>query len=195
MKFLNKLLGRVVSTNLDEVPAEDREKALQLITEKTDIPTFTGTVEHGYSLAKVANPAKCPRCAAPTEWRYTDFIYATQSKPRVMRAPAGRFCTRCPTVVVDENLLQRGASQGFVYRGVLGVETDHPQMFTTWNGKEAIIIIDEETEGMELATRDEFGGFYGGSQVSGKSPASKHKAQKAAQRRKMAKDSRKRNRR
>lgn len=195
MKFLNKLLGRVVSTNLDEVPAEDRAKALQVITEKTGIPMFTGTVEHGYSLAKVADPTKCPRCAAPTEWRYTDFIYATQSKPRVMRAPAGRFCTRCPTVVVDEDLLQRGVSRGFVYRGVLGVETDHPQMFTTWNGKATVIILDEETEGVELATRDELGDFHGGFSASGKAPSSKHKAEKTAQRRKMARASRKRNRR
>lgn len=193
-----KLLGssassRIVKTNLDGLSKEEQKKALQEITRGSEIPTHNSDVEHGYSLAKVANPAKCPRCGAPTELRYADFVYATQKSPRIMMAPAGYFCTRCPTVVVDEELLRRGVSRDFVYRGVIGIEYEDKKKggpFKTWNGKETIVFFDEVENTMELLTKDKLVLSPGRA-----SAPSKQKTQKVARRRELARQSRKQNRR
>jgi hypothetical protein len=50
------------------------------------------------------------------------FIYATDIAPRVMFAPAGYFCTACPTVVVDEHLIATGMKAGYRFRAVVGVD-------------------------------------------------------------------------
>ena len=193
-----KLLGsgapaRVVKTNLDGLSEEEQKKALQSITQGSDVPTHNGDVEHGYSLARVSNPAKCPRCAAPAELRYADFIYATQKSPRVLMAPAGYFCTRCPTVTVDEDLLRQGVTGNFVYRGVIGIESGGEEKggsFKTWNGKEAVIFFDEVENRMALLTRDELALPPGRA-----STPSKQNKRLTTRRREIAKQSRKRNRR
>lgn len=193
-----KLLGsgesaRVVTTNLDGLSKEAQKKALQEMTQLSDIPAHNGAVEHGYSLAEVADPAKCPRCAAPTDLRYADFIYATQKGPRIMMAPAGYFCPRCPTVIVDEDLLRQGVSKNFVYRSVVGIECEDKKKggpFKTWNGKETIVFFDEVEETMELVTKDML------ALPSGRASApSKQKKRSVVRRREIAKQSRKQNRR
>ena len=195
---LKKLLGsgasaRVVKTNLDGLSEEEQKKALQEMTRLSDIPTHNGEVEHGYSLAKASDQAKCPRCAAPTELRYADFIYATQKGPRIMMAPAGYFCPRCPTVIVDEELLRQGVSKNFVYRSVIGIECEDKKKggpFKTWNGKETIVLFDEMEETMELVTKDMMALPPGRA-----SAPSKQNKRSAARRREMARQSRKQNRR
>jgi hypothetical protein len=185
--------SRIVKTNLDGLSEEELKTALQEITRNSDIPTHDGDVEHGYSAAKVANPTKCPRCAAPTELRYADFIYATHKTPRLMMAPAGYFCTQCPTVVVDEELLRRGVTRDFVYRGVIGIECEDKKKggpFKTWNGKETIVFFDEVENTMELLTKDELT-----LPPDRASAPSKRKTQKVARRRELARQSRKQNRR
>ncbi|MGH9766861.1 MAG: hypothetical protein ACREAB_05435 [Blastocatellia bacterium] len=193
-----KLLGsgastRVIKTNLDGLSEEEQKNALYAITQHSDIPTHSGDVEHGYSLARVSNPAKCPRCAAPTELRYADFIYATQKGSRIMMAPAGHFCTRCPTVIVDEDLLRQGVSRNFVYRSVIGIECEDKKKggpFKTWNGKETVVFFDEVEDTMELLTKDMLALPPGRA-----STPSKQKGQRAARRREIARQSRKQNRR
>ncbi len=183
----------VITTNLDNLSEEDQKTALRAITDSSDIPSHEGGAEHGYSLAKAANPAKCPRCAAPTELRYAEFIYATQNAPRRMTAPAGYFCTHCPTVIVDEDLLQRGVSPGFAYRGVIGIECDDKKKggpFRTWDGKETIVFFDEVEGTMELLAKDMLK-----SPPQSSAATSKQKSLKAARRREMARRSRKQNRR
>ena len=193
-----KLLGssassRIVKTNLDGLSKEEQKIALQEITRGSDIPIHDGDVEHGYSAEKVVNPAKCPRCGAPTELRYADFIYATQKTPRIMMAPVGFFCTQCPTVVVDEELMRRGVSGDFVYRGVIGIECENKKKggpFKTWNGNETIVFIDEVENTIELLTKGESARSSHRAAIP-----SKPKTQKVARRRELARQSRKQNRR
>lgn len=182
----------IVQTNLDGLSKEDQQTALRMITANADAPVHQGGAEHGYSLAKVRNTAQCPRCHAPTERRYAEFIYATQKGTRIMAAPAGYFCTDCPTVIVDEDLLRQGVSRGFTYQSVIGVETtddDKAGPFCTWNGKEMIIFFDEVENTMELIPADMI------RPLPERPPAqSRQKALKAERRRKLARAARKRNR-
>lgn len=197
---IKKLLGKesgkptgVVTTNLDGLSEEEQEVAIRMLTKSSGIPQHKGYAEHGYSLAAVANPAQCPRCAAATELRYADFIYATQKGARLMRAPAGYFCTRCPTVVVDEELLRQGVSKGFVYRSAIGVEGKGKESggpFRTWNGKEMIVFLDQVEGTMELIPEGML------PPLAQSPPATaKQKSEKELRRRALARQSRKRNRR
>lgn len=185
---LKKVFRGVVTTNVDGLSREEQEETIQEILNSSDIPVHKGKTEHGYSLSMVANPAKCPRCSAATEVRYAEFIYATQKGTRIMAAPAGFFCTRCPTVVIDEDLLRQGVSKGFVYQSVIGTENGGP--FRTWNGREAILFIDEVEKTVGLIPKDQLA-------YAPDSPTlpSKDKFRKTARRRELAKASRKRNRR
>ncbi|MBI1876180.1 MAG: hypothetical protein HYS05_20125 [Acidobacteria bacterium] len=121
------------------------------------------------------------------------FIYATDIAPRVMFAPAGHFCTACPTVVIDEDLIAGGVKEGYRFRAVVGVDyagEKQPDFFKTWNGRESIYILDEDGQVMDLATDN---------QLHVDSRALRARASRDAatrkQRRKMAQQSRKRNRR
>jgi hypothetical protein len=74
------------------------------------------------------------------------FIYATDTAPRVMFAPAGHFCTACPTVVIDEDLIAGGMKEGYRFRAVVGVDyagERPPDIFRTWNGQRSIYLLDE----------------------------------------------------
>lgn len=183
---------RVVATNLEGLSRQKQQETIQAIVNASGVPQHKGIAEHGYSLAKVATPEKCPRCRAATELRYAGFVYATQKKPRVMDAPAGHFCTRCSTVIVDEELLSSGVSRGYEYRSVIGIESADKKetpFFKTWNGQEMIIFLDEVEETMNLIPKNML------QPIPQRPPAtSKQKALKEARRKALAKASRKRNR-
>jgi len=138
--------GQVVRVNLDELGPGAADEFREVINDLGDITFFEGRVEHGYSLDYVSTPEACPRCQAPTRQHYGQWIYATQVAPRVMLAPAGYFCTRCPTVIVDEAMVQMGIKKQFRYQGVLGLDHQQgkdPDLFRTWNGGDTIHIFDE----------------------------------------------------
>jgi hypothetical protein len=104
-----------------------------------------------------------------------------------MFAPAGYFCTACPTVVIDEELIRSGISTPFTYRGVMGLDHEgekRPDFFKTWNGETTVYLFDEHENPVGLTTtvRLQSRGF------------TKNKRQ-SDQRKQMAKASRKRNRR
>jgi hypothetical protein len=104
-----------------------------------------------------------------------------------MLAPAGYFCTACPTVIIDEKMLQAGITGGFHFHGVLGIDYEGkhpPDLFRTWNGRETVYVLDEEQVPQGIS-------------VLG-APPRRHmtrREQQIKQRSKMAKASRKRNRR
>lgn len=147
--------GQVVRVDLDQIGPAAQNEFAELARETSGLTFFTGRIEHGYSLSRVATPHKCPRCQASTQQHYAEWIYATQVAPRVMLAPAGYFCTRCPTVIVDEAMIQLGLKKQFRYQGVLGL--DHPKgknpdLFRTWNGEPALHILDEKGIPQGLST-------------------------------------------
>jgi hypothetical protein len=113
-----------------------------------------------------------------------------------MWAPAGFFCGKCPTAIIDQSIVRGGVSRGFTFQGVLGLsnpQSDKFEPFKTWNGKDAVYIMDEDGGNVELTSIDmmpEDGILYRPHhRVSGK------KHEKNRRRNKLAKQSRKKNRR
>jgi hypothetical protein len=104
-----------------------------------------------------------------------------------MFAPAGYFCTACPSVVIDEALLRQGIRQPFTYQGVLGIDhkdKNRPDLFKTWNGSRTIYIFDEDQNPIGLTT------------TAALPPKGSTKSKRQSDRRKqMAKASRRQNRR
>lgn len=136
-----------VRVDLDQLGPDAQDEFKETVSQISEITFFEGHVEHGYSLDHVSDAQRCPRCQAPTWQHYAEWIYATQIAPRLMLAPAGYFCTRCPTVIVDEAMIQSGVKKQFRYQGVAGLDHDegkNPDLFRTWNGKDAVHVFDEE---------------------------------------------------
>ncbi len=133
--------------DMDSFSAQSREKLYQELAEQNERPIFEGEVRHGYAKASAGGTATCPRCGAPTRQYCAHFIYATDSATRVMMAPAGFFCSRCPTVIIDEEIIVAGVKSGFKYQGVIGIDflgKKEPALFETWNGRKPIYIFDED---------------------------------------------------
>ena len=148
----------VIRVNMDAFDADERKELYGEFARRTDIPVYDGHVEHAYSKHNVSDVHECPRCHARAERQYAHFIYATQVAPRVMFAPAGHFCTDCPCVIVDEDLIKDGIlDRQFRYLGVLGVDyggKQKPDLFRTWNGQKAIHVFDEDQRPLGIATSD-----------------------------------------
>jgi hypothetical protein len=177
----------VVKVNMEDWDSESIAVLRETASTVSHLPFFAQYVEHAYALSAVARADQCPRCRAATRQHYAHFIYATTVTPRVMLAPAGYFCTACPTVIIDEKMLQAGITGGFHFHGVLGIDYEGkhpPDLFRTWNGRETVYVLDEEQVPQGIS-------------VLG-APPRRHmtrREQQIKQRSKMAKASRKRNRR
>lgn len=179
---------RAVHTlNLDNLKDDEKREFYSAVSEHSQMDLYAGHVEHGHALDTVSTSASCPRCQAPTQQHYANFIYATQTAPRVMFAPAGYFCTACPTVIIDEEIIRQGISTQFTYQGVLGLDHEgaqHPDILKTWNGEKTVYIFDENANPMGLTTTARLQSARG----------AKHK-RSSDRRKQMAKTSRKQNRR
>ena len=181
----------MVTVDLDKFDSETRPRLLEELAESSRLPIFEGTVEHGYSTRSVGSRRRCPRCDAATRQRMAHFIYATDIAPRAMFAPAGYFCTACPTVIVDEDLIATGMKDGYRFRAVVGIDyagKKRPDFFRTWNGGEAIHILDDDQQVIDLATADQL--HSGPARAAARLDSAARK-----RRRKAARQSRKRNRR
>jgi hypothetical protein len=134
----------LVAIDLDQFSPGARPLLLGEMAEGSGLPVFDGTVAHGYSVQSVGSHARCPRCQATTRRHMAHFIYAADIAPRVMFAPAGHFCTACPTVIVDEKLIASGVKDGYRFRAVVGVDyvgKKPPDCFQTWNGHSLAYIL------------------------------------------------------
>ena len=180
----------VASVDMDSFSPESPEKFYQRLAEENDLPIFEGEVRHGYSKASVRSTATCPRCGASTRQYCAHFIYATNSATRVMMAPAGFFCSKCPVVIIDEEIIVAGVKSGFKYRGVMGIDflgKREPAHFETWNGRKPIYIFDEDEQCLGMEFSDLPLWRSGG-------PPARSASRKKKQRRRMANQSRRRNR-
>lgn len=183
----------MITVDLDEFESESRPLLLEELAHGSGLPIFEGTVEHGYAIRSVGSQLQCPRCNAATRQQMAHFIYATDIAPRVMFAAAGYFCTACPTVIVDENLIAKGMKEGYGFRAVVGVDytgEKQPDFFKTWNGRESIYILDEDGRVMDLTTDNQLHVDSRAARAGASRDAAIRK-----RRRKMAQQSRKRNRR
>ena len=180
--------------NSDGIPEKEKKEIFYKVVKKTGFPLFEGHIEHAYDMQHVDSTDHCPRCQAATKQHYSNFIYATQIAPRVMFAPAGYFCSQCPTVIINENMIIDGITGGkFKFKGVLGLdyeEKNPPDFFDTWNGEKPVYIFDENQIPLGIAISSEVTSSGIELQVPDRKRRSKKKS-----RGKMANKSRKINRR
>ena len=161
----NKMMLMV---NTDNLSKETQRAVWEEIGKKTNLPLFEGTIEHGYPRAAVSQTDQCPRCHNKTQQHYANFIYATDVAPRVMFAPAGFFCTECPTVIIDEEMIEAGVKKGYSFQGVVGIDYEgkkDPDLFRTWNGKKPVYVFDENKNVMGLSTIDSEEAYKGMPQI------------------------------
>lgn len=136
----------VVSVDLDAFGPEARPLLLQELARGSEFPMFDGSVDHAYAMRSVRSSSECPRCRATTHRQMAHFIYTTETVTRVMLAPAGYFCTACPTVIIDEDVIANGVTEGYRFRAVVGIDhagKKQPDVFRTWNGQELVYVLDE----------------------------------------------------
>jgi hypothetical protein len=149
----------IVRHNTDGLQEHEKNAFNAMAAEATGIPIFEGRVEHAYDLAKFRDASKCPRCGGATELHYANFLYATQIAPRVMFVPAGYFCADCPSVIIDQELIEAGISDSrFRFQGVLGIDRGEdrvPDLFKTWNHESAVYVLDENEIPMGISALKE----------------------------------------
>ena len=167
------------------------------------MPIFKGEAKHGYESEFLGYTDKCPKCQSPTQQMMSNFAYATQEKPRLIAAPAGHFCTECPTVIIDDDLMLEGIdSSRFWYGGVFSIETgysDEPHFSETFNGEKPVMILDEDMQnvgGIAQSVHQKNSDFYF-SEVRSMRNSKQQQKKKANNRKKnkAAKNARKKNRR
>jgi hypothetical protein len=176
----------LVRLNVDDWEQDTQQALHALAAKHANLTFYDGKVQHGYALSHVATRTQCPRCHANAQQHYTNVIYATQTAPRVLFAPAGYFCTRCPTVIIDEAMVQGGITASFTLRGIVGIayETrETPDFFLTWNGRDVVYILDEAQMILGIETLPP--------ESHHRLPRHKHKSQV---RKRLARESRRRNR-
>lgn len=181
-----------VTVDLDALPPGARGTLEEELVAKNELPLFVGEVEHAYTKAAVGEIGVCPRCKSATEKKCAHFIYATNLASRVMLAPAGYFCTRCPTVIVDESILATGMRPGLQFRGVVGINFGGRKedcLFSTFNGRKPCYILDEERGILGISITP------GSNGLSNPGPPRVSSAQKKKRKRQLAKQARRRNRR
>jgi len=176
----------LVRINVDDWEPDTQQALHALAAKHANLTFYDGKVQHGYALSHVATWTQCPRCHANTHQHYTNVIYATQTALRVLFAPAGYFCIHCPTVIIDEAMVQAGITASFTLRSIVGIayETrETPDYFLTWNGKDVVYILDEAQRILGIETLPP--------EPQHRLPRHKHKSQA---RKRLARESRRRNR-
>ena len=175
----------MLNVGIDGLSEDEKEEFFAEAVKKSDITAYEGHIEHAYSRRHAYQTEKCPRCGADTRQQYGNFIYATQIAARVMFAPAGYFCTECPSVIIDEDIIRNGITdRRFRFQGVLGIDYGKerkPDLFSTWNGQESVYVFNEDQQPMGIST---YAPDHSGPQILLPSP--KKKQQRKKSRRKIA---------
>ena len=143
----------MVTVDLDSFTPESHKELREETIRRSGFPLFKGSVTHGYSKSFTGGTDTCPRCQAPTRQESANFIYATDTAPRAMLAPAGFFCTACPTAIVDEPMVAACMKAGYRFRRVVGIDyfgEKNPDYFGTWNGEKPLYVLDEDGQIMDM---------------------------------------------
>ena len=146
-----------VTVDLDSFSPESQQGLREEIARRSPVPMFDGTMEHSYTKAWAGHTDRCPRCGAATVRKTANFVYATDTAPRAMLAPAGYFCGACPTVIIDEDFIAGAVKPGVTFRRVVAIDDDNGKrldIFKTWNGKKPVYVLDENEQFAGLETID-----------------------------------------
>ena len=146
-KILEKALAKKSFTRIvtDEiVGTEETRMQVEAFSKISNIEIFKGSIDNAYVSDFTGYLDHCPECNAPTKKMYSGFVYATQTLQRIMSAPAGHFCTSCPTVIIDDDTMRVGVKEGIRYGGTCAIETGYKElnMFKTLNGEKSVYILD-----------------------------------------------------
>ena len=68
-----------------------------------------------------------------------------------MFAPAGYFCSACPTVIVGESLIATGLKEGYRFRAVVGVDSGVPLSARRWRAFKIRVVLAETIEAFSIA--------------------------------------------
>jgi hypothetical protein len=181
---------------------------LKEIAKHNNIPVYEGTIVNAYESDFLGYKDHCPLCDTSTVVHTTNFIWANQVASRIMAAPAGYFCPNCPTVIIDDDIIQSGIDKNrFEYWGVCGIETgyekkDGDSLFKTFNGEKPTYILTEEggLDGILNSVHTPDGGLYASPDAQSRLSLSKiiqakKKKEKNKSHNKQARQARKMNRR
>jgi hypothetical protein len=134
----------------DEATGVDNKPLLEAMAETSDVPIFKGEVENAYESDFLGYKDKCPLCHTPTQQMYSNYVWTNQVASRLMAAPAGHFCPNCPTVIIDDDIMQGGINKSrFLYWGTVAIDTgvsdkqDSVNLFQTFNGIKPTYILDK----------------------------------------------------
>ena len=134
-----------------EMKNSEVQAHLKMFGEASNFEVFKGNIDNAYEADFTGYTDHCPKCDAPTKQMYSGFVYATQIRARVITAPAGHFCTKCPTVIINDEILRQAVPSEFKYGGTCALEgnQNEPNLFSTFNGKKSTYVLDEDQQGME----------------------------------------------
>lgn len=176
----------VITLDSDGLTSEETRQIYEEFESEFQYPNHTETVEHVYTLDFVENTETCPRCSSKTEQRLTNFIYDTDPEIRIMYVPAGYFCLKCPTTIVDLDLIKKGVSKNFTFNKLLGIENEEGiNFFQSYNGENMVY----STEDLKLLFGADFSTLhvYQKSSKAKSSKSKKRKTQKAARKKNRSK--------
>jgi hypothetical protein len=200
---------KMVSLQMEgETTGKQNLSLLKEIAQHNKIPVYKGAIVNAYESDFLGYKDHCPLCDTPTVQHTTNFIWANQVASRIMAAPAGYFCPNCPTVIIDDDIIQSGIDKNrFEYWGVCGIETgyekkDGDSLFETFNGEKPTYILTEEggLDGILNSVHTPDGGMYASPDAQSNLPLSKiiqakKKKEKNKSHNKQARQARKMNRR
>jgi hypothetical protein len=152
----------------EEMTGKQNLSLLQEMAKLNNVPIYKGAIVNAYESDFLGYKDHCPLCDTPTVQHTTNFIWANQVASRIMAAPAGYFCPNCPTVIIDDDLIQSGIDKSrFEYWGVCGIETGYEKkkgdsLFQTFNGQKPTYILTEEggLDGILNSVHTPDGGLY-----------------------------------
>ena len=167
----NEESGVVRFEHNEKSSGKDSVGMLEAFSATGVIPIYKGLprVEHAYESDFLGYTDKCPRCNTPTKQMYSNFVWANQEASRLMSAPAGHFCTNCPTVILDDAIMRSGVNKAkYEYWGVCGIDSgysakkDDINLFQTLNGEKPTYILSEEggLDGILNSVHAPSGGTY-----------------------------------
>jgi hypothetical protein len=206
---INNVEKKMVTLQMEgETSGEQNLSILKEMAKHNDVPIYKGAIVNAYESDFLGYKDQCPLCDTPMVQHMSNFIWANQVASRIMAAPAGHFCPNCPTVIIDDDIIQAGIDKNrFEYWGVCSIETGYEKkqgdsLFQTFNGQKPTYILDEEgsLDGILNSVHTPNGGMYAMPNRPLKIPMSKtiqaqKKKEKNKSQNKQARQARKMNRR
>lgn len=147
----DKIDGNVKMSVEREMKSDEIRQTIETFAAHTGkLGIFKGNIDNAYESDFLGYTDKCPLCNHETEQMYSGFVYATQTRARVASGPCGHFCTNCPTVIIDDDLVRQAVSRGYKYGGTVAIETGYSKtiLFKNFNGKKPTYVLGED-QGLE----------------------------------------------